>query len=450
MMFALALGVRLVLIVASQRVDHGEIIHPAEVGDAKQYLDFGALFANDLEPREAIPPHRDRLMPFLFGLVFRFTGRSVLAAQLLCAVVATAGMFPMFMAAKTLLTEKYALIATALWAFDPSFVGQSCVPLTENIQTPLVITAVWLLLAVSANTLAPSAENRSGSACQAYVIASAIAMSLAFFARSSTIAIGLAAAIWLILRNAPWRQRLTNVTLYALILAASWTTSSYISYRLVGVFTPNTHTYALWGHAAAKMMIQHGDARSTEEGKEIRRAEARAQLPPDATLAEYLETKKRLDIDYIRQFPVQQFRNNLHALIAVTVMPDRWSIPAQFGIHRSGGLWQKPVGMIEKAKIAWEKWGPAVLLQVGAHLLFTFVLWLGVLAAIPQLFKGCNTQAVGLLFLCVAAVIASSALNVDAPPRYRLPAVPMMSLLAALSAQRLFGRGRLPDPPEAV
>ncbi len=429
-LFCVALMLRLVLIGASQVVDHGSIVHPAAIGDANQYMEYGVLFANGLHPSDDIPPHRDRLLPFLLGLIFRFTGPSILAAQLLCATVAVLGLIPMYLASRLVLSERFALLASAIWVFDPSFIGQSCVPLTENIQTPLVILALWMILKARAQDSSP------------LVWASAGAMTLAFFARSSAIAMGLGVVIWLLWWPGRWRRRLILTATYTCVLVAAWTTSSYISYRQFGVFTPNTHTYALWGHAAAKMMIQHGDARSTEGGKELRRAEARAQLPDDATLAEYLVRKKQLDLAYIMQYPWLQFRNHLHALVAVSIMPDRWSIPAQFGIHRSGGLWQKPVGMTEKMRLAWHKWGPVVLMQVAAHMLFTGLLWIGVLIAIPLWWRGSNRATVGLLLLLVAAVISSSILNVDAPPRYRLPAIPMMAILAAMSARQIFHRWR--------
>jgi Dolichyl-phosphate-mannose-protein mannosyltransferase len=423
-LIGVALVLRLALIGVSQVVDHGDVIHPATQGDAKQYMDFGESFANGLQPDNVIYPHRDRLLPFLLGVVFSFTGRSIFAAQLLCATVAVLGTIPMYLAARLVLSRRFALLATGLWLFDPSFVGQSCMPLTENIQTPLIVLALWLGLLGRTKNSSP------------FVWASAGAMALAFFARSSTIALGLAVVIWLLCWPGGWRRRLTLAAGYAVVMMAAWTTSSYISYRLFGVFTPNTHTYSLWGHSAAKMLIQHGDAQSTEEGKEIRRSIARAQLPADATLAEFLTKKKQLDIQYIMQYPVLQLRNHVHALTAVLIMPDRWSIPAQIGIHRSGGLWQKPVSMTEKVRIAWRNWGPAVLLQVAAHMVFTVAIWIGVIAAVPQLWRGPNRAIVGLLILMIVSVISSSVLNIDAPPRYRLPAIPMMAILAAMSIQR--------------
>lgn len=423
-LFALAGGVRVGLIAVSQNVDHGEIVHPGDYGDTHNYLDYGVIFADGLEPRDQIPTNRDRLLPFSLGLIFRFTGRSVLAAQLLCAGFAQVGLILLYLLGRQLLAHKAALLACTLWTFDPSTLGQSCLPLTESVATPLLIGSLYLLVVA----------RRHDSWSR--LLASSVVLVLAFHARASTLSVGVAAAVWLLTWPQPWTRRLLRTAAYTGVLVAGWFSSCLISYELFGVFVPNTHAYSLWGHAAAKMMIQHGLAKNMHEGKDLREAEARGRVPPDASLAEFLEAKKQLDLAYIRRYPVLQLRNSLTALLATAVLPDRWSLPAMFGVHRSGGIWQRPVSAFEKAQLALRQWGPIVTVHVALHSVWTLVLWCGTLAAVPALLNRNRRAPVALLLLTVAAVLASGAINVEAEARYRLPAIPMMALLAASWPQR--------------
>ncbi len=74
---ALALGLRIALITISHCVEHGDVVHPADYADCRQYNQFGMWFANGMQPTAEVLPHRDRLLPFVLGLVFRLTGRSI-------------------------------------------------------------------------------------------------------------------------------------------------------------------------------------------------------------------------------------------------------------------------------------------------------------------------------------------------------------------------------------
>lgn len=429
---SLALLIRLTLIIVSHVVDHGDIVHPADFSDSALYVDFGALFANGLEPREQIPPDRDRLLPFVLGLVFRVTGRSVGAAQVTAAISAVLGLLWLYPLARQCLGPRTSLLACCLWTFDPSFLGQSCLPLTANLATPLVIGLLWLLV---------RARKRDSTAL---VFAAGGLLVLAIHARAGTIVLAGPVALWLLGWSGRYRRRLLLASLFSATAIAGWLSSCYVSYQLFGIFTPNTHSYQLWGHAAAKLMVQTGQAETMDEAKERRERDARSRLPADATHAEYLNGKRASDIAYIKQHPMQQLRNHLLALVATTVMPDRWSLPSLVGVYRVGGIWHKPVGLLDKARLAFQQWGPAVAAFAIAHFVFTAVLWLGVFLSIPALITGQHRAIAWLLALTLVGVIAAGAINVEATPRYRLPAVPMMALLTAMAIEHRVTRRSQP------
>jgi len=239
-----------------------------------------------------------------------------------------------------------------------------------------------------------------------------------------------------------WRYILQRVTgILALVFIFFHIATLRWRWEMFGLFTPNTHTYRLWSHAAAKLMVQTGHAESMNEAKQRREREVRSQTPAGATEADYLRAKRASDIAYIKQHPMLQLRNHVQALVAMTVMPDRWSLPSLLGIHRAGGIWHRPVGWLEKAKLAFQQWGPVVATFAVANFIFTAVLWLGVLFSLPSLKAGPHRAVAWLLFLTLLGVIAGGAINVEATPRYRLPAVPMMALLTALALQCRTRRG---------
>ncbi len=96
----------------------------------------------------------------------------------------------------------------------------------------------------------------------------------------------------------------------------------------------------------------------------------------------------------------------------MTVMPDRWSLPSLLGVHRAGGIWHQPVGLLGKAKLAFQQWGPTVTTFAIAHFVFTALLWLGVLLSVPTLVTGQYRAIAWLLAMNLAGVIAAGAINV--------------------------------------
>ncbi len=429
LLLSAAVAVRMALIVVSQNVDHGDVIHPADFSDCQNYNDYGVLFANGLTPRDEIPPQRDRLLPLILGVVFHFTGRSVASSQIVNALIATSGMFWLFLLAREVLPVRLSLVVCAVWVFDPSFVGQSCLPLTENIATPLLICAVWLAVR----------GRRCGDVVSLW--ASAIVLTGSFFARASMWAVTPAAVVWIAAWPVGWRRRAVLSVGFLAIMVSAWCCSSYVSYRLFGVFTPNTHSYALWGHAAAKIMIQEGLVDSMPEAKRLRERQARAELPAATTFAQYVRFKRDRDRAYVLSHPLLAVRNHFQALVGAAVMPERWSVPALLGVHRAGGIWQRPVGLMQKFLLAIRQWGVLVSVYTGVNGLYTLLLWCGVAMSLPLLWSGEQRYVVWLLMLVTVAVVLSGAINVEAAPRYRLPAVPMMSMLAMMGWVRWRSKG---------
>ncbi len=423
--WGLALALRLGLIAISHSVDHGLVDHPANQSDCRHYLDYGQWFAGNAADPGRTFAQRDRGWPFLLGFVFRWTGRSVVLGQIVAAFVAVSGVFFLYLLARYWLSHRWSLLACVLWVFDPSFVGQSCFPLTENLATPLLIAALWMLVWAE----------RSNSTWRAVAAAGLLVVSA--HVRSAIFAVGLPFVLLGIGWCGSWRRRIVLAGLMTMIVGCGWLASSYVTYRMFGVFTPNTHSYSLWSHAAAKILMQQGAVASMPEGKRVLEESARRDFSGEHSGHDYLSAKRDRDRAFCLGHPYLLSRNFCQAFVGAALMPERWSVPALIGVHRSGGIWQSGGSLWDRGRMVLERWGLVVCGYLIVHAAFMGLIWVGMVLSIPRILTGVGRSISLLLLFSIGAVLVTGAMNVEATPRYRLPAMPMMCVLAGLGFERL-------------
>jgi hypothetical protein len=272
-------------------------------------------------------------------------------------------------------------------------------------------------------------------------LVSASCLAMAFWTRASTIVLAPAVVLWILGWGVGWGRRLALGGLYGLVMVGAWMGASWVTYRLYGVFTPNTQSYLLFDHSAAKIMVRRGEAGDFREAIDARERRVMATLPAGASLREILEAKKASARAYVMEHPWIQARHQAQAVVATAFLPDRWSVPRLVGRPTTGGIWHGVGGFLEKARRALESWGVVAILHSGLHLALTAVFWLGTMLAAPQLFRGRHRAMAWLLFLCVGAVLVGGAMSVVAVPRYRMPAEPLMALLTAMALSVWCERG---------
>ncbi len=420
-LFGLALLLRLVLVAISHTVTHENDLHPAMWSDAASYYEMAELSSEGFERLKDGPHNRDRGWPLIVGSIFRITGPHPLVAQLTSVAFAMLSIWLTFRLARQFLSVGWATFADALWAFDPAFVGQSCLNLTETPAITMALISLNLMLAA----------RQRGSSLIALVAACMLV--LAFWTRTSTIVFAPAVVLWILGWSVSWSRRLGTSICFVLIMVGGWMTSSWMTYRWFGVFTPNTQSFLLFDHSAAKIMVRRGEADEFRQAIRMREERVLETLPENATLAEQLEAKKQSAKAYVLKHPWIQLRHQLQGLIATAIMPDRWSIPTLVAQRSGGGIWHGKGGVVDKVKKVMASWGIVTIVHAGLHLMLTGVLWCGTFMALPHLFRGKYRWIAWLLFLCVGAVLAGGAMSVVAVPRYRLPAEPIMAMLTALS-----------------
>lgn len=433
-LLAAAVAIRVVLIVVSLNV-HTPSSHPAEQSDMQQYMSGGEYFANGMSPPGKLLPQRDRLLPIVLGGVFAFTGRSIPSAQITDMILALSGLFVLFPLARMLLPDRLALAACGVWVFDPQFVGQSCLPLSENLATPLYILALYCL-----------ARSRTSQSIAWFVLASAV-LAIAVWARASTILLAGAVLIWILFWPRPFLHRAGLIAVMLIFVGGSWLAASAMSYRLFGFFAPNSHTSILWDNAANKLMVQTGQARDLDDARQKRRASLLQQLGPDASLADRMARSRANAIELVREHPGLQIRNHVQAFVATAFMPDRWSMTSLLGIKSSGGIWHARGGLSGKIRMVVARWGWPTIAYAIVHFVFTLLIWWWALRSIPLWIRGENRAVFLLLALAVAAILTAGVINVEGMPRYRLPAMPMLAVLAACGFMR--ASGRTPQPSSA-
>jgi len=424
------MAVRLVLIAISLCVHPNPADHPAEKSDMRQYMQGGEYFARGMWPPGALLPQRDRLLPMVLGGVFVFTGRSIPAAQITDMILATSGLFALFPLARMFVSERLAVLACGLWVFDPQFVGQSCLPLSENLATPLYILAMFCLVR--------GRERQSPR----WALLAAVVLAIALWARASTVLLAAGVMLWLCGWPGSAWKRASLIALTFAFVGASWLGASVLSYRLFGFFAPNTHTYILWDNAANKLLVQTGQARDLREAHLMRLEQIRRDLGPDASLRDRLTAAKASAIDLVKKHPLLQLRNHTQAFIATAFMPDRWSMTSLLGIGSEGGTWHSTAGLKAKLRMVVVRWGWPTILYATGNFVFTMILWWWAARSTPQWFKSRHRGVLLLLGLALITTLAAGVINIEGMPRYRLPAMPMLVLLAVAG----LGRGRRHPP----
>ena len=437
-LLAVALVVRLLLVFISLQVYPDRTEHPAERSDMFQYMNAGEFFATGMQRIELLPPQRDRLLPLILGGAFGIAGgRSIAAAQVADVLVAVSGLFFLFPLARRLMSDGAALLACGLWAFDPQFLGQSCLPLSENVSTPLYIAALYGL----------TRADQDGS--RGWFAFAAAALGVAVWGRAATVLVGIAVVVWLACRRVARLPRWAAITCMVAVISAGWLSASALSYHCFGLFAPNTHTYLLWENEAAKLMVQTGQARDAKQARQIRQDELTRRLGPQAGQLERLKAGRATAIDLVRGHPGLTLRNHAQAFIATTLMPDRWSITSLVGIPSEGGIWHSQAGLMGKVKMLADRWGWPTIAYAGVHFLFTLALWGLAARSMPRWF-GQHRAIWWLLALMLLSVLASGTINVEGMPRYRLPAMPMLAMMAAAGwASHRARRGRADSRAEA-
>lgn len=434
--FLLALALRVGLVVVSHRVEHEGGLHPVLRSDSGDYYEYAELFAESADKLDQGKPHRDRLLPLVLGLIFRVTGPALVVAQLTNVVLALLSIVLCYVLACRWMSPRHATLAAGLWALNPSFVAQSCLVLTETLSG--VFTLAALLLVVRPGT-APTLRQ---------TLLSAGFLALAFWTRASAIMPAPALAVWFLLGGCGWVRRLAHAGCFTVAMASAWLLACVVSDYQFGVFAPSTQGYALWDHAAAKIMVQTGQAKNLDEAKSIRRQRLRESLPADAGLQAYCELNAADARALVKQHLGLQARNHLSALVATAFLPDRWSLPSLVGRRSAGGIWHSTGSFADKLTRVWTSWGPIALIFATLHGLLTVALWIGTVACLPLLRSATDRAAIMLFLLMIAAIIAGGALSVVAESRYRLPAAPLMAILTALAIDR--HRARTPTSASAA
>lgn len=422
-LLVVAVVLRLVLVCVSLRV-HTPASHPAECSDMRQFMSAGEYFANGMSPPGQLLPQRDRLLPLALGGVFAFTGRSIPAAQLTCIAFSMSGIFALFALARMLVAEQWALLACALWVFDPQFIGQSCLPLSENLATPLYILALWCLVR-------GRAEQSTG-----WLILSAAVLAVGIWARACTILLAAAVLVWLLAWPVSLHRRAFLITIVIAFVGASWLAASAMSYKLFGFFAPNSHTAILWDHSANKLLVQTGQARDQNDARDQRREQVSRRFGPEASLPDRMAASRATAIQLVREHPWLQLRNHAQAFVATAFMPDRWSMTSLLGISSSGGVWHGRGGFVEKIRLVIDRWGGPTIAYAAIHFVFTMALWWFALRSVPEWFAGKDRAVLWLLVLALGAILSAGVINVEGIPRYRLPGMPMLVLLAVRGLAR--------------
>jgi len=321
-----------------------------------------------------------------------------------------------------------AAIAEAILALDLSSIVEGSRILSDVLFQALLACAVIIQLCVIA-------RRRSDARALAAIFAAAALLTLAIIVRPVGLLLPILAPLPVLMLPAMGRRRMAAVALLAFALpaltCAGWAARNAAR---TGVWTLSTAAAIhLYYYEAGGLIWYRGHKDFPAVTDDL----ARRLGLPDAR--DYLVTPAALEPRMIGDAerillhdPAGAVEMTLRSFLWLAVVPDRGSLNELLGTHAGATAYLAATGQLS-TRIHQLLHSPLLTVLVTFQLALTAITWIGVafaLAAVRR--KSAREVAVVLLPLGVALMMIALASGVDAYARYRMPAVPLLAILAGI------------------
>ncbi|MBI5284401.1 MAG: glycosyltransferase family 39 protein [Chloroflexi bacterium] len=345
--------------------------------------------------------------PYALGAVYKAFGHGDgRAAKWLNVALGTATVALLGLAVRKNFGERAGLLAAAMMAAYPAHIYFAPLVMPETLFTFLLVAAYWALVCLPA-TIRTAAILGIASGVATLVRGEALLLLPAY------------AAYWMVHRRSP-REGLLLATVAGVALVASVAPWTYRNHRVMDAFIPvNTWSgEALWQghHAGATGAYGYGDAELLEQ--------VTRDFPPKEAEVEFASRQQRAALRFMRDHPLEELRLIPRKLLYLW-QGDGDAVAFWYRVPRGDGLVMSEF-QVAQLRFASDFYYYATLAAAGAGVA---LLWRR---------RGRPDAPLAFIAVLTAGWLVMHAWLFFGDPRYHLPLMPFLLILAAAAVDELW------------